>query len=185
MWKTAGLLFTLLGWSHYLQAQNLPNMNRIVGGHIARIEDYPYMVHVLHNNRCSGAIINNNTVLTAAHCIFRRSIDGTVIAGETLFHKNTYPKGHLFKTVWAKMHPDYDDITKANDIAIVRIDGFFEYSDKIKPIELLDDEVPAGEFCAISGWGKTTLARPKKGPKPSVAGNLRKQLERFLLVHVS
>lgn len=43
---------------------------RIVGGRDATIEEFPYMASVLWFGQhvCGGAILNVNTVLTAAHC---------------------------------------------------------------------------------------------------------------------
>ena len=43
---------------------------RIVGGVDSRIEDFPYIISLRFNGRhtCGGSILNENTVLSAAHC---------------------------------------------------------------------------------------------------------------------
>ena len=43
---------------------------RIVGGRDAMIEEFPYMVALFFRNShyCGGAILNANTILSAAHC---------------------------------------------------------------------------------------------------------------------
>ena len=43
---------------------------RIVGGRDAMIEEFPYMVALFFrtSHTCGGAVLNANTVLSAAHC---------------------------------------------------------------------------------------------------------------------
>ena len=43
---------------------------RIVGGRDATIEEFPYIVGLYYRNAhgCGGAILNANTILSAAHC---------------------------------------------------------------------------------------------------------------------
>jgi trypsin len=44
--------------------------NKIVGGHDAQAKDAPFQVAMLNKGRqiCGGSILDENTVMTAAHC---------------------------------------------------------------------------------------------------------------------
>lgn len=50
------------------------NDNRIVGGTVAELDDFPWMALLLYRKgksvepACSGSLINNRYVITAAHC---------------------------------------------------------------------------------------------------------------------
>jgi secreted trypsin-like serine protease len=45
--------------------------NRIVGGSDDVIENIPWQISLQFNNQhaCGGSILNENTILTAAHCV--------------------------------------------------------------------------------------------------------------------
>lgn len=46
-------------------------VQRIVGGNIADRGEYPWLIIVTYNDRykCGGSIIDEETILTAAHCV--------------------------------------------------------------------------------------------------------------------
>lgn len=47
------------------------DVQRIVGGNFADRGEYPWLIVLRYNNRflCGGSIIDEETVLTAAHCV--------------------------------------------------------------------------------------------------------------------
>lgn len=47
-------------------------VGRIVGGKDTTIENHPYQVSLRRRgtHTCGGAILNENTILTAAHCVY-------------------------------------------------------------------------------------------------------------------
>ena len=54
-------------------------------------------------------------------------------------------------------HPRYDYTGYANDIAVIEIDGEFEFNEYVQPIDLPPalEEVEPGTNCTVSGWGST------------------------------
>lgn len=50
------------------------------------------------------------------------------------------------------VHPKYKGLL--NDVALLRLTKPLIYSEKVKPIKLMRDEVPANEIITISGWGR-------------------------------
>ncbi|XP_072930063.1 phenoloxidase-activating enzyme 1-like [Epargyreus clarus] len=82
------------GTTEDTRIDNHPNLNllatacgdikgpRIVGGKKADLFEYPWMALISHNTRdgfafkCGGSIINKRYVLTAAHCVYNKSIAG-------------------------------------------------------------------------------------------------------------
>lgn len=60
---------------------------RIVGGEEAKLGEFPWMVRLIHKNKnhernfgCSGFLIHQKYVLTAAHCVHKKftSVRGPV-----------------------------------------------------------------------------------------------------------
>jgi secreted trypsin-like serine protease len=59
------------------------NDGKIVGGHDATNGEVPFQVAMMQTNSgfqfCAGSILNNNTILTAAHCCSGQSVAGVTI----------------------------------------------------------------------------------------------------------
>ncbi|CAG9841118.1 unnamed protein product [Diabrotica balteata] len=66
-WSIALVIFTLLLNNNPLADKQY----RIFGGYEAKIEDHPWIVELrlLSKHYCGGTLLNEDTVLTAAHCL--------------------------------------------------------------------------------------------------------------------
>jgi secreted trypsin-like serine protease len=100
---------------------------RIIGGEDTDITEFPYMVSLRNYKKeqllCGGAIINNEHILTAAHCFEnRKKSDIRVYVGTTSSRNYSVPF-HKIRSVAS--HPNYLRInnknrwTVLNDIAVV------------------------------------------------------------------
>ncbi|XP_072930067.1 serine protease ea-like isoform X1 [Epargyreus clarus] len=148
--------------------------NRIIGGKIADILEFPWMALIApvdYKSRgfmCGGSIIQKHYILTAGHCVHNKMI-GFVRVGE--YDMNTtkdcqfgycanYTKDISVEKV--HVHPDYAGMPNlANDIALLRL---------AEPIDLNQDNIDAvclpttptlrqqsllNGTAFVAGWGLT------------------------------
>ncbi|MAD60269.1 MAG: hypothetical protein CMH49_01985 [Myxococcales bacterium] len=88
---------------------------------------------------CTGALIHNSNLLTAAHCVenlVSAVQEGQVFAcfGESEWYarrQGLCPKGQMAQIVDVTIHPEYD-ANFANDIAVAKLGGNFNRLEKAK-----------------------------------------------------
>ncbi|XP_075999274.1 trypsin-2-like [Genypterus blacodes] len=136
-----------------------PLNTKIVGGVDAAAGAWPWQVSLQKSGRhfCGGSLINNEWILTAAHCFPRSSISGlTVSLGrENLFGTNT---NEVSKSVSQLVrHPLYNSETNDNDMALLKLSSPVTFNDFIKPVCLMAEggDLGSGTITWITGWGAT------------------------------
>ncbi|XP_044740784.1 chymotrypsin-2-like isoform X2 [Chrysoperla carnea] len=134
---------------------------RIINGTLAKQGQFPFQVYINADNiLCGGSIINNNTVLTAAHCVYKQN-NQLVSASKTKIYAGGLKKSAMqrFKVRKVIPHENYDGEKFYNDIAILKIKNTFwdgSPTQNIAPISVTSLRFPSNTECTASGWGRTS-----------------------------
>lgn len=124
--------------------------------------DYPWLVNLSVGAApfCGGSLINNTTVLTAAHCL--KYVDNTIIrrVGE-----DGTPYGESLKVRDFIIHQEYNpSVSYGNDIALLKLDGAFEVTEvelpRLLSPNLAETWGQTDDCSRVIGWGVTTQGAP-------------------------
>jgi len=138
---------------------------RIEGGKDASEKDMPFPVSIQRRQHsggqdfehfCGGSIIDNEYVLTAAHCVKGRSVsDLRVVAGVLDISENSSEETKVVREVTeVYVHEEFDYDTRRHDIAILKVSPAFPTDNPaVKAIELRKEAARDGTICTVSGWG--------------------------------
>lgn len=127
----------------------------IVGGTAAAAGEFPYLVSVQTSSGshfCGGALLNANTVLTAAHCTEGLTASRLRIrAGTTTWSSGGVTAGVSRIT----MHPNYSG--HDSDVAILKLSSSVPTSSTIAYARLpaSGNDPAAGSMTTVAGWGNT------------------------------
>ncbi|GJQ74678.1 hypothetical protein Trydic_g21530 [Trypoxylus dichotomus] len=145
---------------------------RIVGGEAAQDRaDFPYQVslRLASKHRCGASIINEQHILTSALCVIDeegRQLPPwalTAVVGDLYLDFNSSTT--VFKEIESIIiHEEFNLITFANCIAILKIKGTFEFTEFINRIKRASTTPAVDTRCRISGWG--TLHEASSVPSP-------------------
>lgn len=104
------------------------NVNKIVGGESAVDSSWGWAVSLQLNSNnahfCGGAIISPSYIITAAHCIPSSSFIiqyARVVVGINKLSETGSTIAQERSIVSVVLHPGYNDNTKVNDIAVLRL----------------------------------------------------------------
>jgi secreted trypsin-like serine protease len=141
---------------------------RIVGGEDSVEGKWPWVVSVNAGGFvCGGSLINSNTVLTAAHCLFNSgtpilSSAVTVKVGE--YDKKSTPATATTNIINISVHENYDpsNSVSSNDIALLHLATPIT---EVTPITILDavktaSAVESEDTVTAMGWGSTVDYSP-------------------------
>lgn len=110
-------------------------------------------------HRCGGAILNNQWVATAGHCVDDLLLTQIRIrVGEYDFSSAMEPLPHIERGAKKKIvHPKYNFFTYENDLALVQLDEPLDFLPHISSICLPPDGVNLlGKNGTATGWGRLT-----------------------------
>jgi len=148
-----------------------PALPYIVNGQEARRHEYPFMAALMNLQRqfCGGSLIDDNHILTAAHCVAHMSKYDVqnlrVRLGDHNIKDGSYDGTTVEKRVKRVIrHKGFSSSTLWNDVAILTLEDDVKYNDHIQPICLAEgSQKYVDNRVTVAGWG--TLS--EGGSQPS------------------
>ncbi|XP_043086766.1 granzyme K-like isoform X1 [Puntigrus tetrazona] len=132
----------------------------IVGGKDVR-KPQPWMVSIQMNRMhvCGGILIQEQWVLTAAHCLREPVSSVTVLLGSLSLSKGSQRVGIL----GYESPKTFDATTKQDDIMLIKLSK--KVKAKAKKIPKKEHDVPPGTKCVVTGWGSANAEVLKASDK--------------------
>ncbi|KAJ6440234.1 trypsin [Purpureocillium lavendulum] len=138
----------------------------IVGGTPARAGEFPYIVSLSRRGRghfCGGSLLNENTVVTAAHCVVEADAGSTLVRAGSL---RASGGGVQVGAASFIVHPNYRGSPEGgSDIAIIKLAQPIRAGGNIAYATLpaAGSDLRGGTLVEVAGWGATT----RQGTMPS------------------
>eukprot|EP00804_Cyclotella_cryptica_P005086 CCRYP_011549-RA/>CCRYP_011549-RA protein AED:0.06 eAED:-0.04 QI:0/0/0/1/1/1/2/0/361 len=145
----------------------------IIGGEEIIPGSRPYLVPLIGKYFCVGSLVSPRAVLTTAFCVYDANEWAPPKYVE--FHRHSFLNNTGVNRVYLDdtrqcdgdvvYHPEYDNDTFENDVAIVFLPDAIN---DITPVKLNDDpNVPiSGAPLDAAGWGSTEFTFPYRSPVP-------------------
>ncbi|KOC69605.1 Trypsin 5G1 [Habropoda laboriosa] len=133
-------------------APDVPNLfpdSQIVGGNEVNINQHPYQLSLQTTSHiCGASIISPRWAITAGHCAGYAASQYTLRAGNS--NKDL---GVPYKVKNVIRHPNYNARTVDYDVALLEIDGTFQFNSNVQPVKLTSVEPSSGTMLDVTGWG--------------------------------
>ncbi|XP_016895869.1 transmembrane protease serine 9-like isoform X2 [Cynoglossus semilaevis] len=145
-----------------------PLNSRIVGGQEAPGGNWPWQVGLFYwpSFLCGATLINQEWVLTAAHCVRHNDTRWLVLFfGMQSLSIMTAKETYRFVEEIV-IHPDYVLRTSDNDIALLRFSPPLNYTDYIRPICLADSDSTFNNATEAWATGFGLIGRQELPPPP-------------------
>lgn len=140
-------------------AQEATPGGEIIGGTRADPGEYPFQVALLQHGVanpwgaqfCGGTLISPDTVLTAGHCVVGSTpADIDILAGTNQLIAGD---GRRVRARRIRLHPGYDDVNLANDIAVIQLGVNLPYPSVTPAVPGQEGLYAPGTAATTIGWG--------------------------------
>ncbi|XP_074649106.1 chymotrypsinogen A-like [Tubulanus polymorphus] len=142
---------------------------RIISGSPAKFGQFPWQVslHFQGQHVCGGTLINDDTIVTAAHCVampygnYPRMWD--VVVGEVNLDRPMRYYSYSVEKVY--QHARWQEF-KGNDIAIMKLTEKVPFDEYQSPVCLpsVGMDPADGDVCYVSGFGQTNTDGDMNAP---------------------
>ena len=137
---------------------------RIINGRKA-MTPIPWQVSIQDQkgkSYCGGTILDERTVVTAAHCLDNATIDYTthsILAGKVSKKSNR----ESIRIARVILYPYWDPERTLNDIAVVKLSEPLKLDRTIKSmcLPIKNFKPKRGQRCIVSGWGRTNYSKSR------------------------
>uniref|UniRef100_A0A7E4W342 Peptidase S1 domain-containing protein n=1 Tax=Panagrellus redivivus TaxID=6233 RepID=A0A7E4W342_PANRE len=145
------------------------SFNRVYTGDRAEIGDWPWLVRISVTFRndslslCTGAIVGNTWILTAAHCLHSGDIKYTSISYDSV-EINPITNRIAYASKYF-VHPNYTTPHKSDDIALIQLQSTIRFSDSVHALCLGRNIQPvAYETTFAVGYGREFRGHRRMDP---------------------
>ncbi|OMH83547.1 Trypsin-1, partial [Zancudomyces culisetae] len=136
---------------------------RIINGSPAALQEFPYAVFIYSEvsrsaEVCTGSLIADNVVVTAAHCLLYNlsytfsPSQMLVSAGSVSNIRNNYDRYKVSKVI---PHPQFSKASLRNDIGLIILSSPVP-SSKATPATIYNESVKDNMNVIAAGWGVTS-----------------------------
>ncbi|XP_017537277.2 mast cell tryptase-like [Pygocentrus nattereri] len=163
-WKalliTGAVLLNATGSLSQSVCGQAPFNNKIVGGETANSNAWPWQVSIQYRagHFCGGSLINNNWILSAAHCF--QSSNTNYAAALTIYLGMASLQGinsnsQIRSVSRIIIHPSYSTSSHDNDIALLQLTSSVTYTDYVQPacLAAAGSSLGGGTLVWVTGWG--------------------------------
>ncbi|XP_073820383.1 chymotrypsin-2-like [Musca autumnalis] len=129
---------------------------RVVGGVTAEEGLAPYQVSLQNfwGHYCGGAIIAEQWILTAGHCVSGKYLEDILVMTGT---QNLEVPGVIYHVDEVHIHCNYDNPSLHNDIALLHLNSSIAWNSKTQPVVLPTKPLADGADVLLTGWGAEEL----------------------------